>query len=126
MARCELATRHGVGETDAVSCASPVARTNCATLSALLIPRVATDVAHAALPLPDRLQTQVGIGRDLRMLGDSHNPDDPYFSAFRQKVLDHYGVLHARQPVDALRIVGLLLVVAGAVLVVKPWQASGG
>ena len=41
-------------------------------------------------------------------------------------VLDHYGVLHARQPVDALRIVGLLLVVAGAVLVVKPWQASGG
>ena len=41
-------------------------------------------------------------------------------------VLDHYGVLHARQPVDSLRIVGLLLVVAGAVLVVKPWQASGG
>ena len=41
-------------------------------------------------------------------------------------VLDHYGVLHARQPVDALRIVGLLLVVAGAVLVVKPWQAQGG
>ena len=41
-------------------------------------------------------------------------------------VLDHYGVLHARQPVESLRIVGLLLVVAGAVLVVKPWQASGG
>lgn len=62
------------------------------TLSALLVPRVAPDVAYAALPLPDRLQTQVGIGRDLRMLGDSHNPDDPYFSAFRQKVLDRYGV----------------------------------
>lgn len=61
-------------------------------LSALLIPRVAPDLAHAALPLPDRLQTEVGIGRDLRVLGDSHDPDDPYFSDFRQGVLDRYGV----------------------------------
>ena len=41
-------------------------------------------------------------------------------------VLDHFGVLHARQPVDAVRVVGLLLVVAGALLVVKPWQPAGG
>ena len=41
-------------------------------------------------------------------------------------VLDHFGVLHARQPVDALRVVGLLLVVAGALLVVKPWQPAAG
>ena len=40
-------------------------------------------------------------------------------------VLDHFGVLHARQPVDALRVVGLLMVVAGALLVVKPWQSAG-
>ena len=43
----------------------------------------------------------------------------------RPVVLDHFGVLHARQPVDALRVVGLLLVVAGALLVVKPWQSAG-
>lgn len=61
-------------------------------LSALLVPRVAPDVAYAALPLPDRLQTDVGIGRDLRAMGDSHNPDDPYFNSFRQRVLDQYGV----------------------------------
>ncbi|CAN7253025.1 DMT family transporter [Pseudoxanthomonas sp. LjRoot168] len=41
-------------------------------------------------------------------------------------VLDHFGVLHPRQPVDVVRMAGLLLVVAGAVLVVKPWQGAGG
>lgn len=39
-------------------------------------------------------------------------------------LLDHFGVLHARTPIDPLRIVGALLVVAGALLVVKPWQAT--
>lgn len=37
-------------------------------------------------------------------------------------LLDHYGVLHARQPIDALRVVGVLLAAAGALLVVRPWQ----
>lgn len=41
-------------------------------------------------------------------------------------VLDHYGVLHARQPVDATRLAGVLLVIVGALLVVRPWQAPGG
>lgn len=36
-------------------------------------------------------------------------------------LLDHFGVLHARQPADATRIVGVLLVAAGALLVVRPW-----
>lgn len=61
-------------------------------VSALLVPRVAPDLAHAAYPLPDRLQTDVGIGRDLRAIGDSHDPDDPYFSQFRQSVLERYAV----------------------------------
>lgn len=37
-------------------------------------------------------------------------------------LLDHFGVLNARQPIDLLRVTGALLVVAGAVLVVRPWQ----
>lgn len=41
-------------------------------------------------------------------------------------VLDHFGVLHARQPVDVSRIVGTLLVVVGALLVVRPWQTHAG
>jgi ABC-2 type transport system permease protein len=61
-------------------------------LSVLLIPRVAPDIAYASQPLPDRLQTEVGIARDLRAMGDSHDPSDPYFKKFRQSVLDRYGV----------------------------------
>ena len=59
---------------------------------ALLVPRLATDAAYAAFPLPDRLQTDVGIASDLRAIGDSHDPDDPYFADFRRSVLERYGV----------------------------------
>ncbi len=37
-------------------------------------------------------------------------------------LVDHYGVLGARQPIDALRLTGVALVAGGALLVVKPWQ----
>ncbi|HEY5971768.1 MAG TPA: DMT family transporter [Pseudoxanthomonas sp.] len=39
-------------------------------------------------------------------------------------LLDHFGVLHARTPIDPLRVVGALLVVVGALLVVRPWQSA--
>lgn len=63
-------------------------------VTAILLPRVAPDIASAAVPLQNRLATDVAIGRDLRQLGDSHNPDDPHFAAFKQSVLDRYGVTH--------------------------------
>ena len=59
---------------------------------AILIPRVAPDLAFAAHPTQTRLETDIAIQRDLRQMGDSHNPDDPHFAAFRQSVLDRYGV----------------------------------
>lgn len=59
---------------------------------ALLVPRIAPDLAYAAFPLPDRLHNEVSIARDLRALGDSHDANDPYFAAFRRRVLDQYGV----------------------------------
>lgn len=46
-ARCELATRQAMGETDAVTCGSPVAHANCSTLAALMRER-----AGFALKLP--------------------------------------------------------------------------
>ncbi len=46
-AGCELATRQALGETDAVTCGSPVAHANCSTLSALMRER-----AGFALRLP--------------------------------------------------------------------------
>jgi len=38
--------------------------------------------------------------------------------------LDHFGVLGAQRPADALRMFGGLLVIVGAALVVRPWQTG--
>jgi ABC-2 type transport system permease protein len=61
-------------------------------VAVVLVPRVAPDLANAAIPLANRLQTDVAIARDLRTMGDSHNPDDPHFAAFKRSVLDRHGV----------------------------------
>lgn len=37
--------------------------------------------------------------------------------------LDHFGVLQAPKPIDLLRVVGALLVIAGVLLVLQPWKA---
>lgn len=58
----------------------------------VLLPRVAPDIASATWPLANRLQTDIAIARDLRNLGDSHNPEDPFFARFKQSVLDRHGV----------------------------------
>ncbi|MCR5874995.1 DUF3526 domain-containing protein [Phenylobacterium sp. J426] len=58
----------------------------------ILIPRIAPELAAAARPLPTRIETDIAIARDLRAMGDSHDPNDPYFAAFKQKTLQQYGV----------------------------------
>ncbi|MFS0773200.1 ABC transporter permease [Sphingomonas sp. 1P08PE] len=58
----------------------------------VLLPRVAPDLAGAAVPLRNKLQTDIAIARDLRTLGDTHNPDDPHYTAFKQATLRRYGV----------------------------------
>ncbi|HSD16393.1 MAG TPA: DMT family transporter [Thermomonas sp.] len=37
-------------------------------------------------------------------------------------LLDQFGILQAPKPVDAVRLIGALLVLAGVVLVVAPWR----
>ncbi len=61
-------------------------------VTTILVPRIAPDLAASAHGLRDRLQTDVAIARDLRRLGDSHNPDDPHFAAFKAATLRRYGV----------------------------------
>ena len=39
-------------------------------------------------------------------------------------LLDHFGVLHARHPIDGVRVLGAALVIVGALLVVRPWQSA--
>lgn len=58
----------------------------------ILLPRLLPDAAAARTPLPTRIETDVAIHQDLAAIGDSHNPDDPYFKEFREKTLADYGV----------------------------------
>lgn len=60
--------------------------------TAILLPRLAPDIALAANPALTRLETDIAIKEDLRRMGDSHNPDDPYFNAFKERTLKQYGV----------------------------------
>ena len=39
-------------------------------------------------------------------------------------LLDHFGVLGTQRPADPMRIGGAVLVLAGAVLVMRPWQSA--
>jgi ABC-2 type transport system permease protein len=58
----------------------------------ILLPRIAPDVALATNPALTRLETDIAIQEDLRRMGDSHNPGDPFFTAFKERTLKQYGV----------------------------------
>ena len=77
-------------------------------LTTILIPRMVPDIAVAAKPLPTRLETDIAIQRDLQRIGDSHNPDDPHFAAFKAKVLANYGVAKVEElPVNYRGLVSM-------------------
>lgn len=58
----------------------------------VLLPRAAAGVAALAHPLPTKAETDLVIHQELRALGDSHNPNDPHFAAFKAGLLKRYGV----------------------------------
>jgi ABC-2 type transport system permease protein len=58
----------------------------------ILVPRAAAGVAAIAHPLPTKAETDLAIHDELRRVGDSHNPDDPHFAAFKARLLKQYGV----------------------------------
>ncbi|MBC2667807.1 ABC transporter permease [Novosphingobium piscinae] len=62
------------------------------TLTTILVPRIGPDIALRLEPQLTRLETDIAIQRDLQRLGDSHNPDDPHFAAFKARILAQYGV----------------------------------
>jgi ABC-2 type transport system permease protein len=87
-----------VGLAVLVSAAVPKARDALIALvglwiiSVILLPRMLPDIASTLIPLPTRIEVDVAVHKDLAAIGDSHNPDDPYFEAFRAKTLAAYGV----------------------------------
>lgn len=73
----------------------------------VLIPRTLPEAA-ARLPAPTRIETDIAIHEDLAKIGDSHDPDDPYFSAFKARTLARYGVQRVEDlPVQWNGLVGM-------------------
>lgn len=82
----------------AASAIAPNARTALLSLlgvwavTAILIPRAVPALVLTTEPIATRLETDVAIQEDLRRMGDSHDPDDPHFTALKAATLARYGV----------------------------------
>ena len=77
-------------------------------VSVVLVPRLGADLVAWAQPLPTRLETDISVSRELAAMGDSHNPNDPYFNEFRKKVLTQYGVSRVEDlPVNYKGLLGM-------------------
>ncbi|MGE3345511.1 MAG: ABC transporter permease [Vicinamibacterales bacterium] len=55
-------------------------------------PRVVPILAAASAPAPSRAAFEAEVEREVRRVGDSHNPADPNFNALRVRTLADYGV----------------------------------
>ena len=55
-------------------------------------PRLGASLASALHPIPSRAQFIAQVEEAQRGVGDSHNPDDPFFSALRDEYLARYEV----------------------------------
>jgi ABC-2 type transport system permease protein len=58
----------------------------------IVLPRALPVVAARVWPLPSRSAFEARVERDVRALGDSHNPNDPSVLAFRAGLLRRHGV----------------------------------
>lgn len=74
----------------------------------ILLPRALPEVAAGRATLPTRIETEVALHRDLAEIGDSHDPDDPYFAEFKARTLARYGVPRVEDlPVQYAGLVGM-------------------
>jgi ABC-2 type transport system permease protein len=74
----------------------------------ILLPRVLPEVAATRAVLPSRIETEIALHRDLKTIGDAHNPDDPYFAGFKARTLARYGVSRVEDmPVQYAGLVGM-------------------
>ena len=62
------------------------------TVAIVFVPRGAAALAARAEPTATRVETDLRLAQEARRIGDSHNPDDPFFAAFRARTLAQYGV----------------------------------
>lgn len=58
----------------------------------IVLPRASQALGKAIYATPSKVKFESGIDEDIVKVGDSHNPDDPYFKALKDSLLTTYGV----------------------------------
>ena len=58
----------------------------------VLAPRTLADIAQQLYPHKSRNMLALAVQTDIQKVGNSHNPNDPHFNEFKQKILQKYGV----------------------------------
>jgi ABC-2 type transport system permease protein len=58
----------------------------------IIMPKMAQTIGTGIYPAISKLQFEENIAQDLSKEGDSHNPDDPHYVAFKTTLLKKYGV----------------------------------
>lgn len=77
-------------------------------IGVILLPRALPEVAASHATLPSKIETEIALHRDLKQIGDAHNPDDPYFADFKTRALARYGVSRVEDmPVQYAGLVGM-------------------
>jgi len=73
----------------------------------ILLPRWVPEFANRAVNLPTRFETEIQVKRENLELGNAHNPDDPKFAEFRERILREYGVERVEDlPINFKGLVG--------------------
>lgn len=58
----------------------------------IIFPKGLANIAQIAYPTQPRTEAEYHAEQKLKQIGDSHNPDDPHFAAFKAQILKQYGV----------------------------------
>lgn len=74
----------------------------------ILLPRWLPDVVSTTIELPTRFENEIHATREYLALGNAHDPNDPKFAEFRDRVLKQYGVTRVEDlPVNFKGLVGI-------------------
>jgi ABC-2 type transport system permease protein len=63
----------------------------------VVVPRALPSLSTSLYPLPSRAAFEADVEREVRTLGDSHNPDDPTFAALRARTLAEHGTTRVEE-----------------------------
>ncbi|MDM1405728.1 MULTISPECIES: DUF3526 domain-containing protein [Myroides] len=61
-------------------------------LMSIILPKAVQYTAQISYPIESRIAFESKLEKEILKVGDSHNPNDPYFSHIKDSLLNHYNV----------------------------------